>query len=550
MKIIKGLIQGSPEWRTHRATHKNGSEASMMMGCHPNVSRSELLEMRATGTSQEFSEFVERNVLDKGHKVEAAARPFAEVDLGQPLFPVIGVSDNNPELSASFDGLTLTFKEGWECKQFNQGKAATVQDGKIPEADFWQVVQESYVADGARIKYEVTDGTETNRVSTWYEPNREDFDRLLAGWAQFDEDLKNWQPTETPAEVTAASVDDLPAVRVNVSGELSITDNFTVFGKQLDHFLESILIRDPETDQDFADLEAQIKTLKKAEDALDAAEGQLLSQVEAADTAKRQKDQLHKLTRDNRLMAEKLVKERKKAIKLDIAYRAKEAIEQHVKTINAGLPDGYSLTAPAFGIGNSMKGKRTITTLREAANNEVNRAKIEATTAADKLRANIKTIADAGHDHLFADKQTLALKEPDDLATTIKLRINEEAERKRQQAEVEEAERQRKAEDAAERERERIRQEERDKATAEAVARDREEHKAAIDAEAKRREPVNVDQVLAAPAAPAPAGGKRAARSFTEDLDAWCNQNGISGDAYDDLTVVINRWCSIRDKAA
>lgn len=257
----------------------------------------------------------------------------------------------------------------------------------------------------------------------------------------------------------------LPALRVQVSGQLSIKDNFADFGQQLQRFVSDVLIRDPQNDQDFADLESQIKTLKQAEDALDAAEAQIMSQVDAVDAAKRMKDQLHKLARDNRLMAEKLLREQKNAIKLRIAAEAKEAIEAHVKVISSGLPAGYSLPAPAYDIGGAMKGKRTIDTLREAATNEANRAKVEATVAAEKLRANIATLETAGHGHLFADRQQLVIKSADDLAATIKARIADETERKRQHEEAEKARIQREAEAAAERER--IREEEAAKARAE-----------------------------------------------------------------------------------
>src|SRR5688572_10085106 len=102
MKTLQ-LIQGTPEWHTHRATHRNASEAAVMLGKHPSITRSELLRIRATGIEREIHDFLQR-LFDDGHKFEALARPLAEKIVGEDLYPCVGVEDQN---SASFDGLTL-----------------------------------------------------------------------------------------------------------------------------------------------------------------------------------------------------------------------------------------------------------------------------------------------------------------------------------------------------------------------------------------------------------------------------------------------------------
>jgi hypothetical protein len=203
-----------------------------------------------------------------------------------------------------------------------------------------------------------SDGTEENCVHMWYEAVPGRAEQLLAGWKQFSEDLANYQPTETKAAPTAAPVLDLPAVSVQVSGELAIADNFGAFETALRDFIEHRLIIKPQTDQDFADLESQIKTLKKAEGALDAAEAQLLSQVATVDQLKRTKDLLHKLARDNRLAAEKLGKSEKEARRLEILQAAKQALADHIDKTNASLKQ-VALPHLAADFAGAMKGKRT-----------------------------------------------------------------------------------------------------------------------------------------------------------------------------------------------
>ncbi|WP_348720631.1 hypothetical protein [uncultured Alcanivorax sp.] len=436
MKIIN-VTQGSPEWLAHRMDARNASEAPVVLGKSSKISRNDLVEAKATGIERDIPDFVREVIFANGHKVEGMAGPMAEEIIGDELFPVVATSDDG-YLSASYDGLTMDEETGWECKQWNEDKAQMVREGVLPPEDAGQVWQQ--LAVGAKqVLYMITDGTPEQCVHMMVEATGEEDKKLRAAWAQFDEDKANYQPRKQEQAVTATVTEDLPAVSVQVSGSLSIVDNFDRFETELRQFVEDRLIRDPKTDQDFADLDNQVKALKKAEDALDAAEAQLLAQVEAVDTAKRRKDMLHKLARDNRLMAEKLVKEQKKAIKLQIAQDAKQAVEDHGAKVQATL-DGYTLPRVTTDFNEAMKGKRTITTLRDAADNEVARAKIAINEAADLIRENAKIIADAGHDFLFADRQQLALKDSE----LVKLEVESRITRHKQEEERRlEAERQR-----------------------------------------------------------------------------------------------------------
>lgn len=472
MKILK-LVQGTDEWKAERARYHAASEAPPMMGASKKVSRNQLIEMKATGTEQEFSRWVEEVLFANGHAAEASGRPIAEEIVGEELFPVV-CTDDDGTLLASLDGLTMLEDIAWECKQWNEQKAAEVREGGVPEEDYWQVVQQLAVTGAEKLLYMVTDGTHDKTVYTWVTPNADDIERLRRGWAQFDADVAAYTPSEVVPDIVPASLVDLPAVRVQVSGSIEVADNFKVFEQALRDFIENKLVRNPKTDQDFADLDSQIKSLKKAEEALKAAESQILSQVEAVDQAKRTKDMLATLARDNRLMAEKLLNERKKAIKVEIAQAARQAVDKHIAQINESL-DGVKLPQIITDFNAAMKGKRTVSTLQGAADDEVARAKIEASEIADRIRANLKTLADAGHDFLFSDRQQLVEKQPDDLDAVVKSRIAEHkaAEEKRLEQERERirAEEQRRAEDAAQRkaaeEAQRIRAEEQAKVQAE-----------------------------------------------------------------------------------
>jgi predicted phage-related endonuclease len=478
MKILD-LKHGTPPWKADRKNRLNASEAGMMMGVHPNVTRNELVEMKATGTEQEFTEWFEKNVLDKGHRVEEAARPHAQDIIGDELFPIIASDDDN-WLGVSYDGQTMDESVNWECKQWNEKKAEQVRNGTVPEADYWQVLQGLHINRGSKTLYMVTDGTREKMEYIWVELNEDDAKTLEAGWRQFECDVKEYTPREEAQPVTGTATEDLPAVSVQVQGSLVVVDNFDSFESSLMHFLDEVLIREPKTDQDFADLVSQVKTLTKAETALDAAETQLLAQVKAIDSAKRRKDMLLDLTRKNRLMAEKLVESQKKAIKLGIAQQGKQSVEDHGAKVEATL-DGYTLPRVPTDFNAAMKNKRTIATLRDAADNEVARAKIAINEAADLIRTNAKIIAEAGYEFLFADRQQLALKDTDFVKLEVQNRIAHHKQEEQKRIEAERARIQ-------EEERAKAQREAQQKADAEAAAKREEERKLAEEEAAEQKQ--------------------------------------------------------------
>lgn len=445
---ILNLVPGTPEWHALRAKRFTASEAPAMMRKSKYQSRGELLEQKATGITSDVSP-QQQQIFDRGHAAEAAARPIAEKIIGEELYPCV-LDDEEGGFLASMDGLTMLGTVAWEHKLWSESLAAQVKAGELEEHYTIQLDQQLALSGADKVMFMCSDGTEDRCEWMWYERDESRFKPIESGWAQFRADLAEYKPAEpVTGEVVAASLVDLPAVRVQVTGSIEVADNFRVFEDALRDFIDNKLVRDPKTDQDFADLDSQIKSLKKAEEALKAAEGQILSQVEAVDQAKRTKDMLATLARDNRLMAEKLLAERKKSIKIDIATAARQSVDQHIEKLNSGLEDAV-LPKIITDFNAAMKGKRTVATLQGAADDEVARAKIEATEMAERIRANLKTLADAGYEFLFADRQQLVEKDPDDLAAVVKARIadHEKAESERQEREREKirAEEQRKVE--------------------------------------------------------------------------------------------------------
>lgn len=495
------LVQGSPEWRAHRAQHFNASDAPAMLGCSPYTTRADLLRRMHTGLDQEVDRATQLR-FDNGHRLEALARPLAEEFIGEELYPVTGTEG---KLSASFDGLTLLEDAGFEHKALSAELKKFFQSGapmsELPKHYRVQMEQQLLVSGAERVLFMTSnwDGEElVEEFHEWYYPDPVLRAEIVAGWKQFEADLAAYeQPAAAAPAPVAASVQALPAVSVVVDGAIMIRENFDAFEAAARDFLEHRLIRQPKTDQDFADLEVQIKAMKGAEAALDSAEEGWIAQMDAVSRAKRRKDMLRALVRDNRLMAEKLLASEKERRRGEIVAGAVTALRKHVDGLNQRLGRPY-MPAVAADFAGVIRGLKSLTSMENAVGAELARAKVAANEIADGIEVNLRHLREhaAEHAHLFPDVAGIVLKNPEDLQALVTSRIAQH-----------QAAEERRAAELAERERARIRQEEEARARAQAQ-REQQEREAAERRQREEREAQARQNVQAAaptqPPAPAP----------------------------------------------
>ena len=342
---------------------------------------------------------------------------------GEDFYPITALSDDGT-LLASVDGITMDDSTLFEHKLFNEKLAHGVELGELDPHYIWQLEQQLLVTGAKKVIFVCSNGTADQWAQMDYYPVPGRAERLKAGWAQFDIDKAAYVAVEAAPVIVAAAITALPAVSVQVTGSISIKDNFAAFEVALKDFIEHRLIRKPETDQDFADLDTQIKALKGAEFALDALEVQMLSQVEAVDVAKRTKDMLLKLARDNRLMAERLLAARKDQIKVEEVQRGQKALAEHLAALNVRLGKPYMPNVMAD-FGAAIKGLRTVASLKNAVDTLLASVKISSSATADLIQTNMATMRELAADHvfLFSDTATIALKANDDLTALVKMRI-------------------------------------------------------------------------------------------------------------------------------
>ena len=449
MKTVN-LIQGSPEWHAHRAQHFNASDAPAMMGCSPYKTREELIAELATGVTPEVKPAQQR-IFDAGHQFEALARPLAEEIVGEELYPVVGAEGR---YSASFDGLTMLEDTAFEHKSLNAALREAMVDGctgaDLPLVYQVQMEQQAMVSGCTRILFmaskweadrETGEWVLVEERHCWYTPNLELRTHIVAGWEQLEREITGYVvPAAAPMKVVAEEVTTLPVVFCRVSGDLEVKHSLPAFEAAWGEFLANKLMREPESDQDFATLEQQVKAMEAAEAQLDAAEESALSETEVLSKFIVLKRALLDMVCEQRKASKRQLTTKKESIKLAQVQRGQKAFAEHIAALNTRLGKPYMPAVPADFPG-AIKGKRTVDSLRGAVNDELARAKIAANEVADRIQVNLTTLRELASQHafLFADTAQIVLKAADDCTTLVKARIAEHqaAEAKRLEAERE-----------------------------------------------------------------------------------------------------------------
>ncbi len=453
MRATHNLTQGSSDWHQHRQSHFNASDAPAMMGASKYRSRTDLLREKATGITPEVAEATQR-LFDAGHAAEAAIRPVIELAISEELYAVtMSVNIDGLRLSASLDGLNFDGDTILEVKLWNEELAEQVRAGELDPHYYWQLEQQLLCSGATRVIFATGDGAEKLATMEYRAvPGRAD--ELIAGWRQFAADLASYSHVEKQErQVTGRTPETLPALRIEARGMVT-SSNLNEFKS---HALEVLgkINRDLQTDDDFADAEATVKWCKGVEDRLEATKASVLGQMADVDAVCRTLDDVAAETRRIRLDLDKLVKAEKDARKAEIVRAGVLAVQKHYVEINTTMGE-HAISPPtslSFDIANTIKGLKTLSSIRDKISTAVAGAKIDVSERAERVRKNIATLASLRDDlrtSLFPDRvQLCATKDPEDLRNLFKARIaehdrrEEERERARQKQEAERLEQQR-----------------------------------------------------------------------------------------------------------
>lgn len=436
------LVQGTPEWHQYRATKLNASDAPAMLDRSKYKTRNELLRERATGVIAEVDAATQRR-FDDGHRFEALARARAEEIIGEDLAPVVGYEG---DLSASFDGITFMEDVIWEHKSINDDIRACNSVEELHVQYHIQMEQQLLVSGAEKCLFHATkwsnDGTLLEEKYFWYESIPDLRHEIIAGWEQLKKDLESYVFVEVVEPPKAEAIKELPAVTVQVKGELTlcnITDVTPLFDKFLSKAKVTLV-----TDDDFAQAESEAKvgrdTAKKCRLTAKAVVDQMASVSEVVKTLELYADKFDKLA----LSQEKAVKEQKETRKATAKFERDLAYAEFVAELEKGItPIRLALVKddqPDF-VG-AMKGQRTLSSIYNKLDAELARAKIAASAVSNDIRAKLdwcKKSAE-GMGFLFPDLQNLIYKPFDDFVLLATSRIDSH---KAQEAAKLEVERQR-----------------------------------------------------------------------------------------------------------
>lgn len=417
------LIQGTPEWLEFRMSHDGASEAAAMLGISKKMSRNELLRMKSSGITKEFSDWVQKNILDYGHEVEAMARPIVEKQLGTKLYPV---TCSRGRMSASCDGKNMAGVIGWEHKQWNKELAASVSAGVLPDEHWPQVQQELLVTGAEKWIFTVSDGTDENMVSMDVLPDPEKFETLRAGWAQFNKDRENYVHVEV-AEMPKAEVSiELPALFVHAKGQIT-EHNMEAFDLALTAKLSEVRAIALVTDQDFSNAKEAAKKFRDTAKAIKLSKDAMLAQTETIGEAARKMDAWTKDLNETALQLEKDVTKEDLKKKEAMINAAALAFSTHIETLEAETrPIRLNAQKPDFA--GAIKGKSKYSSMQDAIDAALANGIIAADAIAKDVRTKLAWCKEhaAGMSALFPDLQALMVKPFDDFTLTITSRIEKQ----------------------------------------------------------------------------------------------------------------------------
>lgn len=422
-RVIHNLAQGSAEWHSYRAKHFNASDAAAMLGISQYKTRNQLLKEKATGLTEDIDAGTQKR-FDDGHRYEEMVRPLVEELLGEELSPIIASLEiDGLPLSASYDGVTIGEDQIYEHKTSNARLRDALLQQEIPAEYHPQLEQQLLVIGAKRVIFCASNGTQESLLWVAYESNPELRAEIIAGWKQFKADLDAYQVVEVKPAAVAATIKQLPALMVNLVGEVTST-NLAVYEETALSFIKAINT-DLRTDQDFADAEAMVKFCDGAEKELETVKKMALAQTSTIDELFRTIDGLKEQMRSKRLELDKLVKSRKDTIKGEIIQRGQRTVAEHIANLNTRLGKPYMPHTQMADFIGVTKGKRTVDSFNEAVDLEIARVKIAANEIADRIQGNMGALSPflADYPGLFPDAAQIVNKSHDDFLNLINSRI-------------------------------------------------------------------------------------------------------------------------------
>mgnify|MGYP005846075389 CR=1 FL=1 len=546
---IHDLKQGSQEWHEVRERHLCASDAPAMMGESRYKSRNQLLEEKATGKTAPVPP-EKQALFDRGHAVEAQARELMEMKTLEDFKPMVVTAEvEGLSMLASLDGYSFDSRLIFEHKLYNDALAKNLRSGALTADYYWQLEHQLLVAHEAeKVLFVVSDGTFNNWEAVEYISDPERRKKLIAGWHRFIDDKAAWKPTAKAEVIAGAEAQQFPMVEYHVVGSMvqsNIHDILPIIKDRADEEMARPL----ETDQDFADKENSNKAVKSARkklrDTVDQVQGEFASFSDFAEAANKIDSILQKLQSHG----ERAVKQAKDQKRKDIAAGAASRLSDYIAKQNAKI-EPLQINRILGGItpdwSGAMKNKRTIESLQNAVDEELNRIKIDIDQAMAVIHENFdwfKALPD--YRFLFTDLENIINQPHESFKAVAQQRINAHEKAAAEKAERDKAEAERRAaEKAAHKQAE---AERRERAHADLRQRVNEKGEEREKAEADRREQAEAKEpaTVEPDTTEQPLEGEKTPEknlSFYDAFYEWSDRHNLSLDAIDELVYLISEF--------
>lgn len=189
------------------------------------------------------------------------------------------------------------------------------------------------------------------------------------------------------------------------------------------------------TDDDFANAEADVKTIKAGEKSLKDAKTSALEQAKEIQKLFAAIDEVSAEAREARLALERQIKKRKAEIKVEIIDSGIDAVNEYLQQQSPALQSLRHSWADESAFEEAIKGKRTSDSMQKAVAKLVVKTKGEIADREEQIKTNTVKLEkiDDEYSAVFQDRDSLALMDSTQLDSTIAERIEYfEAEKKKQ----------------------------------------------------------------------------------------------------------------------
>ena len=179
------------------------------------------------------------------------------------------------------------------------------------------------------------------------------------------------------------------------------------------------------SDDDFANAESDVKTIKAGEVALKNAKASALEQADEIQKLFAAIDEVSSEARDARLALERQIKKRKAEMKDEIVDTGLDQIKTHIEEQSTELQSVNHSWLDRSAFEDEIKGKRTTSSMQKAITGLQVKIKNEIAEREDSINANRQVLDKINDDHsaLFQDKESLLLMDGESLQATIDERI-------------------------------------------------------------------------------------------------------------------------------